>query len=82
CWDTIVTSGDATTELIGARGPIKIHNIGPDRDLGLYDGTEAVLVPAERAELIVVTGLFDDDTETPETYRAGFEAMIARGLPM
>lgn len=82
CWDTIVTSGDASTEIIAARGAVRVHNIGPDRDLGLYDGTEAVLVPAERAEWLVVTGLVDDDTETPEDYRARFDGYIARGLPM
>ena len=82
CWDTIVTSGDASTEIIAARGPVRVLNVGPDRDLGLYDGTEAVLTTAEHAEWIVVTGLVDDDTETPEDYRARFAPLVARGLPM
>lgn len=82
CWDTIVTSGDASTEIIAARGAVRVLNVGPDRDLGLYDGTEAVLTTAEHAEWVVVTGLVDDDTETPEDYRARFASLVARGLPM
>jgi HAD superfamily hydrolase (TIGR01459 family) len=82
CWDTIVTSGDASTEIIAARGPVRVHNVGPNRDLGLYDGTEAILVGADAAEWIVVTGLTNEDAETPEDYREAFSDMIARRLPM
>lgn len=82
CWDTIVTSGDASTEIIAARGAVRVHHVGPDRDLGLYDGTEATLVGADATEWIVVTGLFKEDAETPEDYREAFADMIARRLPM
>src|SRR5690606_9602567 len=32
-WDRVVTSGDATRELVSA-GPRRIFHLGPDRDLG------------------------------------------------
>jgi HAD superfamily hydrolase (TIGR01459 family) len=82
CWDAIVTSGEAFEAMIAARGRVRVYNVGPARHFGLYDGTAVELVPAEAAEWIVATGLFDDEVETPEDYRAGFAALVARGLPM
>jgi HAD superfamily hydrolase (TIGR01459 family) len=82
CWDTIVTSGDASTGLVARRGPVRLHLIGPDRDRGLFEATEATFVPAEEAELAVATALFDDEVETPDDYRDRFAAMIADGLPL
>ena len=40
------------------------------------------LLPPDAADVVVCTGLFDDETETPETYRPMLERLAARGTPM
>ncbi len=81
-FDAMVTSGDVTRRLIERQGPKKIYLIGPERDWALVEGLPATSVPAEEAEIVVCTGLFDDETETPEDYRASLEALRARDLPL
>ncbi len=80
-YDAVVTSGDATRAMLLERGYTRIHHIGPERDLTLYEDTGIRLVEPEEAEVIVCTGFFDDETETPEDYHDRFRALIDRGLP-
>ena len=56
--------------------------LGPERDNSIYRGLEAVFAPIEKADYIVCTGPFDDETETPEDYRAMMEQARARSLPL
>ncbi|MGB6119075.1 MAG: TIGR01459 family HAD-type hydrolase [Mesorhizobium sp.] len=79
-YDRIVTSGDVTRDLI-AEGPRKIFHVGPDRDLPIYDGLDVELVDEFDANSVVCTGLFDDDTETPEDYAEMLRRLRARNLP-
>lgn len=79
-WDRIVTSGDVTRELIRT-GPRRIFHIGPDRDLSLYDGLDIELVEEFEASGVVCTGLFDDDTETPEDYTEMLQRLRMRNIP-
>jgi len=81
CWDEIVTSGDVTRGLIRA-GSRRVFHIGPDRDLMLYDGLDVDLVEEFEAQTVVCTGLFDDETETPEDYDEMLRRLRARNLPM
>lgn len=81
-YDGGVTSGDATRGLIEAWAGRPILHIGPARDLGLFAGLAAPLVPAEAAEGIVCSGFYDDTKETPADYAALFDLLVARGLPM
>jgi HAD superfamily hydrolase (TIGR01459 family) len=81
-YDGGVTSGDATRGLIEAWAGRPILHIGPARDLGLFAGLGVALVPAESAEAIVCSGLYDDTKETPADYAALFDRLAARGLPM
>ncbi|TBW32887.1 TIGR01459 family HAD-type hydrolase [Siculibacillus lacustris] len=81
-YDDILTSGDATRVLLAERPERRIAHIGPDRDLGLYDGLPQALVDDGTAEMVVVTGLTDDTVETPEDYHDRLQALAARGLPM
>lgn len=81
-FDAIVSSGDAARVHLRGRGRVGVYHLGPDRDLGLYDGLGVLRVDAGRAEAIVCTGLFDDETETPEDYRAPLQGFAARALPM
>lgn len=80
-YDAIVTSGDATRALI-AKGPRRIFHIGLPRDLDLYDGLDREIVSEEEAEVVVVTGLVSDETETPADYAALLQRLAARGLEM
>lgn len=80
-WDAIVTSGDVTRDLIRS-GPSSVFFLGPDRDLGLLDGTGATAVPEAEAQAIVCTGFYDDETETPDDYTELLSRFVARGLPM
>lgn len=80
CYDEVVTSGDVTRVLI-ASAPPEVFHIGAARDLSLYDNTHARLVEEQDARIIVCTGLFDDETETPEDYAPLLARLRARDLP-
>jgi len=79
-WDRIVTSGDVTRELIQS-GPRRIFHLGPDRDLEIYDDLDVELVEEFEANAVVCTGLFDDETETPEDYAELLQRFRSRNLP-
>lgn len=79
-WDAIVTSGDATRAEIERRGP-RAYKIGPSKDEGLYDGLPVDFRPLESADYVICTGLRDDLTEPPESYRDELKALAARNLP-
>lgn len=81
-WDAIVTSGDVARTLIGHYAGRPIFHIGPERDLATFTGLGIVRVPADAAEAVVCTGLFDDERETPDDYVAMLAACRARELPM
>ncbi|MET0569035.1 MAG: TIGR01459 family HAD-type hydrolase [Hyphomicrobiaceae bacterium] len=81
-WDAIVTSGDVTRDLIRPWGRRPLFHLGPARDAGVFAGLDVSLADAEAADAVVCTGLFDDETETPETYRPMLERFVARGTPM
>ena len=81
CYDHLVTSGDVTRRLIREAG-VPLHHVGPERDLPLYEGTGAALAPEDGAEAVVVTGLFDDERETPSDYAEALSRFRDRGLPM
>lgn len=80
-WDAVVSSGDATINEIARRGP-RAYKIGPQKDEGLYDGLPVDFQPAETADYVICTGLRDDLTEGPDTYRPELEKLAARGLPL
>jgi HAD superfamily hydrolase (TIGR01459 family) len=82
-WSAVVTSGDATRMELTKRAPGPAWIIGPDRDAPLYDGLGLeVATGAADAAFIAVTGMVDDETETPEDYRDRLAAGVARDLEM
>ncbi|MDI4656492.1 TIGR01459 family HAD-type hydrolase [Xanthobacter autotrophicus] len=81
-YDAIVTSGDVTREMLAARTGARTYHLGPERDLGLFEGLDLVLTDLAGADLVVVTGLFHDEVETPDDYVEAIAAMKARDLPM
>ncbi len=81
-YDGIVSSGDVTRALIAARAGARVFHIGPERDLGLFDGLDAPLAPLEDADYTVCSGLIDDTVETPQDYQDLIARMRARSLAM
>lgn len=79
-YDRIVTSGDVTRALIAAAAK-KIFFIGAERDLPLLEGLGTQIVSAEDAETVVCAGFYDDETETPEHYRATLTGLARRKIP-
>lgn len=83
-YDAILSSGDAARALIAAavaEGK-RIGHLGPERDLPLFEGLSATLVPLGDAGVVVCTGLRDDTTETPATYSGELAALAQRSVPM
>jgi HAD superfamily hydrolase (TIGR01459 family) len=79
-YDRVVTSGDVTRDLI-REGARKVFHLGAERDLTIYEGIDVDLVEEFEALSVVCTGLFDDDTETPDDYADMLRRMRARNLP-
>jgi HAD superfamily hydrolase (TIGR01459 family) len=81
-YDAIVSSGDLTRHYVADRGSQKVFWVGPERDNSIYRGLDPVLAPLEQADYIVCTGLFDDETETADDYRAMMMQAQIRKLPL
>ena len=81
-YDAIVSSGDVTRGVVESRLNDSLHHIGPQRDLPIFTGLDVKFAPLDAADYVVCTGLFDDTTETPESYRDTLDRMRARGLFM
>jgi HAD superfamily hydrolase (TIGR01459 family) len=79
-YDRIVTSGDVTRELI-RNSPRHVFHLGPERDETLYEGLDVQLVEEREADVVVCTGFFDDETETPEDYAEMLTRLRSRDLP-
>lgn len=87
----IAASGDASQYALasGAVGD-RVFHLGPERDLGFFADLPADVlgdrvierVALEDATGIVCTGLFDDDTETPDDYRATLLYAKTKGMKL
>ena len=81
-YDAIVSSGDLTRNFVADHPGKKMFWIGPDRDSSIHRGLDAVIAPLEQADYIVCTGLFDDETESAEDYRAMMLQALEHKLPL
>ena len=81
-YDGIVSSGDVTRAVVADRAGQRVLHIGPERDLPIFDGLDVSIVPIERADFAVCSGLFDDTTETPQDYGDLIADLRKRGLLM
>src|ERR1700691_3819729 len=81
-YDAIVSSGDVTRGVVESRLSQRIFHLGPERDLPIFAGLNISFAPAETADYVVCSGLFDDMRETPEDYQALLAAMRTRSLFM
>jgi HAD superfamily hydrolase (TIGR01459 family) len=81
-YDGIVSSGDVTQDVMLARRDQRVFTIGPQRDLSTFTQLGITFAPAESADYVVCTGLFDDETETPDDYRPLLGELRKRDLFM
>ncbi len=84
-YDAIVTSGVAARDDLEKRAHgerLPILHIGPERDRGVFEGLPIDCVDAGAAKVVLCTGLYDDDHETPENYRSVLADLRARDLTM
>ncbi|HEV7255836.1 MAG TPA: TIGR01459 family HAD-type hydrolase [Mesorhizobium sp.] len=79
-WDRLVSSGDVTRELIRHAPRLAFH-LGPERDVSLYEGLDVELVEEGEADVVICTGFFDDEAETPEDYADMLRRFRGRNLP-
>ncbi len=81
-YDDILTSGDATHEVLAGKPGARVFHLGPERDRPIYDGLPLTFVDERSCDLVSCTGLFDDETETPDDYQARMADWRARAVPM
>jgi HAD superfamily hydrolase (TIGR01459 family) len=81
-YDAIISSGDVTRGVVEQKLDESMFHIGPPRDLPIFDRLNVIFAPIESADYVVCSGLFDDTTETPESYREMLALMRARQLFM
>ena len=81
-YDSGITSGDATREMVAEWQGRPLLHIGPQRDLGLFDGFDVRFAGPDAAEIAVCSGLYDDTKETPADYAELFDKLLARSVPM
>ncbi len=85
CYDAIVTSGIAVRADLARRsagGTLRMLHLGPERDAGIFKGLDIECTDAAHAEVVLCSGLFDDDSETPDDYETMLADLKARGLAM
>jgi HAD superfamily hydrolase (TIGR01459 family) len=82
CYDEIVTSGIATRADLERRRPRRMFHLGPERDTGIFEGLGIELTDIANAGIVLNSGLFDDEVESPDDYKDRLAEMKARGLLM
>lgn len=85
CYDAIVTSGVAARIDLEKRtrnGRVEMLHLGPERDRGVFMGLDVECVEVSQASVVLCTGFYDDDIETPSDYGPLFAEMTARNLVM
>ncbi|MGE3150494.1 MAG: TIGR01459 family HAD-type hydrolase [Pseudorhodoplanes sp.] len=77
-YDGLISSGELTRGVIRSRPGQTIFHMGPERDRSIFTGLKVTFAPLETADYVICSGLFDDETETPDDYRTRLEGMFAR----
>ncbi|SHF29572.1 HAD-superfamily class IIA hydrolase, TIGR01459 [Litoreibacter ascidiaceicola] len=81
-FDTIVTSGDVTAQLIAKQPKAALFHFGPERDRSVLEGLTNPIVDLARAELCLLTGPLDDAIETVDLYGNDLEVMCKNNVEM
>jgi HAD superfamily hydrolase (TIGR01459 family) len=82
CYDGIATSGDVTRMLIAGYAGSIVYHLGPERDLPIFDGLGVRLGRPDEAAVIVCSGLWNDEAETPADYAGLLAELYSLELPM
>ncbi|MDH3667427.1 MAG: TIGR01459 family HAD-type hydrolase [Paracoccaceae bacterium] len=82
-YDGIMSSGGACQRALASGDYGRaFHYVGPDRDRHMLSGVGLDDMPLGQADGILLTGLRDDMTETPDDYAAEIAEWKARALPV
>jgi HAD superfamily hydrolase (TIGR01459 family) len=81
-YDGIETAGDVTRTVVAARAGERVFHLGPPRDRPIFAGLDVRFAPAESADYVVCSGLYDDESETPDDYRELLGRLRDRALLM
>jgi HAD superfamily hydrolase (TIGR01459 family) len=81
-YDATVSSGDLTRHVLAQHAGARIFHLGPERDAPIFAGLDVVRVAPAEADLVVCTGLFEDESETPDDYDALLQELAGKQLPM
>ena len=82
-YDWLLTSGEATANAIELRDPQPaFFHLGPERSRPTLEACSGREVSIEDAEIILCTGLFDDEIEQAEDYGELLRGAADRSLPM
>ena len=81
-YDGMVSSGDVTRRVIQSRPRQTLHHLGPERDRSIFRDLPVAFAPLKTCDYVVCSGLENDESETPDDYRARLETMLARKLFM
>jgi len=81
-YDATISSGDLTRHELAKHAGTRVFHLGPERDLPIFTGLDVERVEPSEAEFVVCTGLFDDETETPDDYQHLLRDFARRKLTM
>ncbi|HDZ82382.1 MAG TPA: TIGR01459 family HAD-type hydrolase [Roseobacter sp.] len=81
-FDTIITSGDVTAQLIARQPDAPLFHFGPKRDQSVLEGLTNPIVDHPDAKLCLLTGPLDDTIETTDIYHDLLEQMHENAVEM
>jgi HAD superfamily hydrolase (TIGR01459 family) len=81
-YDAIITSGDVSRGLVAEFPGRALYHLGPERAAGILAGLDVRLVDAEEADVVLCTGLFDDEHEQPDDYAQELAGLARRQVPL
>ncbi|MCE8000484.1 MAG: TIGR01459 family HAD-type hydrolase [Rhodobiaceae bacterium] len=82
-YDDVLTSGDATRESIASgRFGSSFWHLGPERDRPTFEGLPISQTDEDKADFVLCTGLFDDETETADDYAETLARLKERDLDL
>ena len=85
CYDAIVSSGGAARAEMVRRSQgrtLPFYYLGTGRDISIFDGLDAQIVGLDEAEVVLLTGMRDDEQEVPADYADELARVQAKGLTM
>ena len=81
-FDSIITSGDVTAQLIAKQPDAPLFHFGPERDKSILEGLTNPIVDHSDAKLCLLTGPLDDTIETTDIYHDLLEQMHENAVEM